>query len=284
MTLAQERPTCADVSELAGLYVLDALDADEHETVRAHLATCDQVHDELAEVGGVVPALAMLIEPLEAPVELKARVMAAIATAEQLPKVAPMQASMPTFRTVIPAPKPALPRPSEPAVPHAAYLPARQTSWSRWALGIAAVAMIAVLGSWSIVLQSRASEAEQRSGTLARAIAASNDVTAQVAVLRGTGIADGATGFAAFPREGPGYIVMVGLRPAPSGHTYQAWYMVDGQPSSAGLMVVGQDGIAVLQGVQPIGTNLVALTLEPAGGVDQPTTDPVVTGEVAAQA
>ena len=40
------------------------------------------------------------------------------------------------------------------------------------------------------------------------------------------------------------------MRPAPAGETYQAWYLVDGQPTSAGLMSVGEDGYAILKGVR----------------------------------
>jgi hypothetical protein len=147
----------------------------------------------------------------------------------------------------------------------------------------AAVLLIAVLGAWNVVLQSRAGEVEQRAQVIAQAIAASTLPDAEVAVLRGTGPAQGASGFAAFPADGEGYIVLVDLPPAPAGQTYQAWYMVDGQPSSAGLMAVGSDGYAVLSGVDPReGTQQIALTIEPAGGVDAPSAAPVVAGDISA--
>jgi hypothetical protein len=46
-------------------------------------------------------------------------------------------------------------------------------------------------------------------------------------------------------------------------------------------MSVEEDGYAVLSGVRRLpGTDIVALTVETAGGVDAPTEAPVVAGEV----
>jgi len=147
----------------------------------------------------------------------------------------------------------------------------------------AAVMVIAVLGAWNVVLQSRAGEVDQRTQLIAQAIAASTDPEAEVAVLRGTGPAQGASGYAAFPSDGDGYIVLVDLPAAPAGQTYQAWYLVDGEATSAGLMTVGSDGYAVLAGVaNREDAQQIALTIEPAGGVDSPSADPVVAGELSA--
>lgn len=130
-------------------------------------------------------------------------------------------------------------------------------------------------------MRADADRANQRSAELARAIAAMSELGSQVAILRGTGAADGANGFAAFPAAGGGYVVMSGMPAAPAGQTYQAWYLVDGQPASAGLMTVGSDGYAVLADITLVpGTSVVALTLEPAGGSDQPTSAPIVVGNV----
>ncbi len=272
--------SCDVAADVAGLYVLDALAPDEHEQVRAHLAGCPQAHPEFAELGGVVPALSTLVEPVDAPAALKARVMAAIAAEPQAPAA----------RAVQPIFLPAVGRgPRKSATePEALYgEPARQRwqSVSLWGMAAAAVLVIAVLGAWSMVLQSRADRAEERVALIAQAIEASTDPGSEVAILRGTGEASGASGFAAFPQDGPGYIVLVGLRPAPAGQTYQAWYMVDGTPTSAGLMSVGEDGYAVLSGVSALpGTDAVALTVETAGGAAAPSGDPVVAGELAPSA
>ncbi|MDQ3493084.1 MAG: anti-sigma factor [Chloroflexota bacterium] len=279
--------SCAEADELAGLYVLDALEAAESEAVRAHLRDCDQAHQEFAELGGVVPALAELFEPVDAPAALKSRVMAAVAAAGVPHAAAGVPAALPSSSPAVPA---ATPSQAEmdarlwepPAIEGPQSQPRRQSSLG-WGMAAAAVMVIAVLGAWNVVLQSRAGEVEQRAQMVARAIAASTDPDAEVAVLRGTGPAQGASGFAAFPSDGDGYIVLVDLPAAPAGQTYQAWHLVDGQASSAGLLTVGSDGYAVLSGVDSReDAQQIALTIEPAGGVDTPSTDPIVAGEISA--
>jgi len=270
--------TCDEASELAGLYVLDALEAAEYVAVRAHLHVCAESHPEFAELGGVVPALAELFQPVEAPAALKSRVMAAVA-AERAP-ARPASSS-----TAVPgAARPQAEMDARVWEPPAAERPrARRPSSLGWGMAAAAVMVIAVLGAWNVVLQTRAGEVEQRSQLIAQAIAVSTDPEAEVAVLRGTGPAEGASGFAAFPGDGDGYIVLVDLPAAPAGQTYQAWYLVDGQATSAGLMTVGADGYAVLSGVDGReDAQQIALTIEPAGGVDSPSADPVVAGHLSA--
>lgn len=270
--------TCDQASELAGLYVLDALEAAESVAVRAHLRVCAESHPEFAELGGMVPALAELFQPVEAPAALKSRVMAAVA-AERAP-ARPASSS-----TAVPgAARSQAEMDARVWEPPAAERPrARRPSSLGWGMAAAAVMVIAVLGAWNVVLQTRAGEVEQRSQMIAQAIAVSTDPEAEVAVLRGTGPAEGASGFAAFPGDGDGYIVLVDLPAAPAGQTYQAWYLVDGQATSAGLMTVGADGYAVLSGVDGReDAQQIALTIEPAGGVASPSADPVVAGDLSA--
>jgi len=266
----------AEAAELAGLYVLDALEAAEREAVRRHLADCPTAHPEFAEVGSVVPALGQLIEPLDAPPELRQRVLSAIAddaAADAARTETPEPAATPVWELE--------PGPTGRRATSAAQT-VRRPSWLGWAAA-AAVLVIAVLGASSVLLQARTSELEQRSALIADAIAASTAQGSEVATLRGTGSAAGASGFAAFTAEGEGYIVLVRLPPAPAGQTYQAWYLIDGQPFSAGIASVGADGYALLSGLECMpGTELIAFTIEQAGGVDQPTTDPIVTGELSA--
>ncbi|MGH2475471.1 MAG: zf-HC2 domain-containing protein, partial [Candidatus Limnocylindrales bacterium] len=71
--------TCDEVRDLAAAFVLDALEPDEADAVRAHLASCEDPHTEVAELASVVPALLEDVPSVEPPVELKARIMAAAA-------------------------------------------------------------------------------------------------------------------------------------------------------------------------------------------------------------
>ena len=59
---------------------------------------------------------------------------------------------------------------------------------------------------------------------------------------------------------------------APAGKTYEAWVIQNGTPKRAGLL----SGTSTQRIQRPVGTGaVVAVTLERAGGVDQPTTPPV---------
>jgi anti-sigma-K factor RskA len=116
---------------------------------------------------------------------------------------------------------------------------------------------------------------------MSRAVAAMTAPGSQVAILHGSGPAEGINGFAAFPADEGGYMVMTDVPAAPAGKTYQAWYIVDGTPTSAGTMAADADGNVVASGLQPMqGTEVIAVTVEPAGGSAQPTSDPIIVGTV----
>ncbi len=63
-----------------------------------------------------------------------------------------------------------------------------------------------------------------------------------------------------------------GIEPLPEGSTYQAWLVADGAPASVGTFAPDAEGTIALRadGVDPTGA-VVAVTVEPAGGSEQPT-------------
>ena len=267
--------THEEALELSGLYVLDALDTDERAAVDAHLASCGLDHSQFDEVGGVAPALAATVEPVDAPASLKANVMAAYARETAS---APLPAKMPgRFST------PTMESPRTKVEPVVDTTPSRGgwhlPAWSGWATAAAAVLILAVVGVYSFGLQSQLNASQEQAAVLSDAIAAYSAPGSQVAVLRdsdGNGI-----GFAAVSTDGTAYVVASGLEPAPAGKTYQAWFIADGAPVSAGLASVTPDGLMVMSNDEPApGTTAVALTVEPSGGSDQPTTEPFVVGEL----
>jgi anti-sigma-K factor RskA len=83
----------------------------------------------------------------------------------------------------------------------------------------------------------------------------------------------------AYSRQlGKAAIDVTGLPPAPAGKTYQLWYVGPDQVArSAGLLTADADGRGsmLLQG-DANAAAAVGMTVEPAGGSAQPTTDPVV--------
>jgi hypothetical protein len=67
------------------------------------------------------------------------------------------------------------------------------------------------------------------------------------------------------------------LPPLPEGKDYQLWYMNEGGAFSAGTFDSSGDGTVwrVLEGTMKAGDQ-VGVTVEPEGGSDEPTTDPIV--------
>ncbi len=63
-----------------------------------------------------------------------------------------------------------------------------------------------------------------------------------------------------------------GIEPLPEGSTYQAWLVADGAPASVGTFAPDPDGAIALRanGFDPTGA-VVAVTVEPEGGSEQPT-------------
>jgi anti-sigma-K factor RskA len=79
--------------------------------------------------------------------------------------------------------------------------------------------------------------------------------------------------------DGQAALVLPDLGEAPAGKTYQAWVIEDGNPISAGIFP-GENGIDVvlLDGDVAEG-EIVAVTLERAGGAEKPSLPPVVTSD-----
>ena len=126
---------------------------------------------------------------------------------------------------------------------------------SRWALratgAVAAVAAILaiVFGIWAASLHNELGERPQ-------AFALSG-ADGQLVVTEGRDAA----------------LIVNGLAPAPAGKTYEAWVIQDDTPRPAGIFSGGgtQTAFALTRAV-PEGAT-VAVTIEPAGGVDAPTGD-----------
>ena len=256
---------CAEVADRAPLFVLGALSEDEAAAVREHLATCAEAHAEVRELGGVAAYLADLPEPVEPSAGLKGRLMAAVEAdlAQRRPAGGPASATAPA------------------PVALAAVPERRRAAFSRrFALQAAAVLLIGVLAGWNLLLLGQASSAEQRAALLREAVAAAGEPGALVASVSGTDAQPMARGFAVLsPREQTGYLVVDGLAAAPPGTVYQAWYVSGGVPRSAGLMTT-TDGLGILPLATADPVEIVALTIEPAGGSDHPTTPIVAAGTV----
>ena len=275
--------TCDEVREMAGAFVLGALDPADEAAVRAHLATCDDAHEEIAELGGVLPALAESVPVVEPPAGLKARIMAAAAAdlEERSAGVLTTGATTPTGATTTARAETAAPEPTP--IPTASERPARRapTSTGTWILRIAAVVAIVGLAGWNLLLQNQlnATQAYQRSVAAVLDVAAQpGSLTAILEPADGTG-----SGLAAVGADGKVALAARDLAPTSGSTVYTTWAIGgDGVPLALGDFTVGSDGTGTFEAAAPAlaaGT-VIALTREPTPGMTAPT-GPVVSKGVA---
>jgi anti-sigma-K factor RskA len=135
--------------------------------------------------------------------------------------------------------------------------PAR--TWGLGAVAAVAVAAAVALAFWNVSLH--------------------NDLNRSSAVRLHT--LEGAQGNLAVADTGTAALFVCGLGDAPAGKTYEAWVLTRGRAARAGQFAGGQGCVAVpLAHDVPSGSS-VAVTVEPEGGSDQPTTTPIVRSEPA---
>jgi len=280
-----------DVLDLAAGFVLGALAPDEEAAVRDHLATCAEPHPEIEEFGGVVPYLADALDPVEPPASLRDRILHAAAMERPAEGGAQVELSAAPTRGRAPAPTPpAIPFPT--AEERAARAAARPSRLGTWAMGIAAVLSIAVLGAWNLQLQARLSDVE---GTLAAATAYQQGVArvlevaaedgAQTALLVPADPSTSAVGLAATGADGTVVISMRELAPTTGTQVYEAWVIVgDAGPVPLGHFTVGASGTGVFSGTTALAGPgaILALTLEPGPGATIPTQPVLTIGTLAA--
>jgi hypothetical protein len=278
-----------------GAYVLDALPEDERRAFEAHLSTCPTCRQGVAELAPVVSLLGRRYDAEPAPAadlvpsaDLRGRILAA---AQAQPNAAaatqPAAAGEPAWATW-PRPEPATP----PAAPSTGQIVSLQRP--RWiATGWPAAAVLALFATgvviWGLSLQTQlnASEAD-----LAVQRGVITEQAAEIEQLRQRA----ATAFALAPTaDGPsaaagnllyanqdhfGVLYVQGLPELPPGKVYQLWYVVGETPLPGGTFEVNPQGVGSLALTQDVQTvPLVALTVEPDGGSEAPTSAILLAGQ-----
>jgi len=272
--------TCDEVRDLAASFVLGALDADEADAVRAHVASCADPHAEIAELGSVLSVLAESVPVVEPPAALKDRIMAAAAAdLAANPRTATSSA-----RAVAAAPAVEPPRAFPSATEREARAARRTTSVGTWALRIAAVLAIGLLGGINVLLQGQLAESRAYEQNVAAVLDTASEPGALTAILTGEG-GDAPAGLAAVGSDGVVKLAMRDLAPTQGDQVYAAWVIGAGpDPVWVGDLRVGASGVAFFQGTGvPAQDGIVlALTLEPGPEATAPTTTPVSLGTASA--
>lgn len=246
--------TSPDAHTLTGAFALNALDDFERRQFERHLAHCPDCVSEVDELRVTAARLAVAVAETT-PDGLRQRVMAEIATTRQEP---PATVTDPQRRR-----------------------DDRSTVRYGWVTRVGAVAAAAAVVVLSVIAvrssQERDSVQAQLDQLQAR-IASVRQLATAPDARRDTGV--GVHGGSAFVLASPSLdkaMLMTSDLPAPpSGHTYQAWLIGAGQPRSVGLVTPARAGEGPLMFENLSGVKKVGLTIEPAGGSEQPTTTPVV--------
>jgi len=271
-----------ELAELASIEALGALDAPDRARLALHLragcATC------LAEVQGgrrVGAALAALATPLPVPGALRARVLGSLASGSvSAPPATERRAPLRRegLRTLARAAA------SLAAAAALAVVGVRGFEAFERELGLRHDAEVALeleralRHDGEIALARAEAEREAALGERERLVALIETVGAPAAravALAGAENIPSARGRAFVEPVGHRIVLLVyDLPPPPPGRTYQLWTIEGGKPASAGVFATsdaGQARHAIATPEQLGDTLFLAVTVEPAGGVPQPT-------------
>ncbi|GLY48957.1 anti-sigma factor [Lentzea sp. NBRC 102530] len=233
------RTTSADLHTLTGAYAVNALSDTERAAFEAHLGGCGSCSQEVAELAATAARLGAAVESPPPP-QLRARVLAAAAETRQVS-------------------------------PHVPKIADRRRL--RWAGGLLAAACLAAVVV--VTVQNVETSDERRLAQLSSEYSRFSDLlsTPDAKLISGTA-PNGATGTAVVSASRDEALFLAKNLPQPAdGKTYQLWLIGADGERSAGLVVPGS-GPSVVTGLA--GTERVALTVEPAGGSEKPTTVPVM--------
>lgn len=252
-----------DMATLTGAYAVNALSDAERAEFELHLAGCEDCRQEVAELREAAARLGGT-QDTTPPDELKRRVMDTVARTRQDP-----------------------PLPSdEPASP--VVLRRQRSPWGTRLAVAAAVLGIALAAAFgAITMQTRQEladvrqnmeQAGARGAEMARVLQAPDARMTRATgpnAIQATTVVSQQAGLAMFMGSG--------MAAPPDDRVYQLWFIGPSGMTSAGVFRGdGSEQAEALVAPLPAGTAQMGITVEPAGGSPQPTTDPILTMPVPA--
>jgi anti-sigma-K factor RskA len=235
--------------ENVGSYVLHALPDDEYERFVSHLEGCDECRREVAELKMAADTLPLAADPVAPPPELKDRIMAVVQAEAELLGAAGARADEPETA-----------KPSE-----------REGWWKRRLVSLRplpAVGLATAVLAVGVVAGVLLSGGAESTRTVDAKVTLASAPTARASVkVSGD---DGRLTVSNFPSAG-------------SDRVYQVW-LVHGKnrPESAGLFRVPGNGGATFAIPESMkGVDQVLVSVEPGGGSDQPTAQPIAAASMA---
>jgi anti-sigma-K factor RskA len=263
--MADPRDHSSRYDELLPAYALGALDGEELRELEAHLAAgCAECRRQLALWQGDLEELAASVPPLEPSPETRRRTLRLAGAGAEAP--------------VLPFPAPA-PRPRR-WLAWAAVLLLAVAGWSLWQQ-VRLRAEAASLRSQVAALDRRLAAVQGDNKRLAETLSLITAPGARAVQLAGLGSSPGAVGHTFInPRERKAVFYAFDLPALAPGKTYELWWIAAGRPVAAGTFEVDENGSArlLVNQVSEGPIDAWAVTVEPAGGVPQPTGEMVLKG------
>ena len=238
--------------ELKDAYVLGALPEEDRREFEEYFAAHPGRQAEIEELSAVAGLLALSPQEQEPSPELRRRIMGAV------------RAEAAEADTV------------HPRAGRRSWLAGLRETVGVRDLALAAAAMLVIgLFSWSMLLQGEVRDLQGRVQGLQ-----SQPQGPQMITLGGAGTKQGAR-VELVTLDGDRAVLMAeNMPPVPEGKTYQIWVIRGDTPQPSGLFEPKGDSIAAVVEKPVEGADAVAVTVEPEGGSKEPTTDPMLVGEV----
>lgn len=235
--------------DLKDAYALGALPDDERATVEAYLALHPERQAEIDELAGVAGLLSLAPPEHDPPADLRRRLMQVVESEAVQPRAARRQRS----------------------------------SWFGWlgdfrnlALGAAALLVVGLL-SWNVLLQGNVQDLR---GEVEQARTADQAQETREIELGGTWAEQGARAEVTALKDDRAILVVEDMPSVPEGRTGQVWVIQDEKPEPSGLLEPSGNMAATAITTPLNDADAIAVTIEPAGGSDEPTSDPVLVQEL----
>jgi len=235
--------------ELKDAYVLGALPQEEQAEFERYLAAHPERQAEVDELGAFANLLAFSPQQQQPPPELRRRVMEVI-EAEAAPRRVRRRPMFAGIRE---------------------YLNGRNL-----ALGAAAMLVIGLL-SWNVLLQD---QVRDLTGKVEEAQAEQQVQESRTIPLEGAWARQGASAEVATIDDNRVILVAEDMPSVPENRTLQIWVIHDDVPTPSGLFDPDGDMTATAVTTSIEKADAIAVTVEPAGGSDKPTSDPVLLTEL----
>ena len=235
--------------DLKDAYVLGALPEEEKLSFEEYLASHPERQAEIDELGAVAGLLAVSPQEQEPSPELRSRVMEVV-EAEAEPRRVRRRSALAKVGD---------------------YLGVRTL-----ALGAAALLVIGLL-SWNVLLQDQVQDLQ---GQVEDARNQRQVQQSRTIELQGSWAEQGANAEVAFIRKNRVILVAKNMPSVPEDQTCQIWVISDDEPKPSGLFQPDGNMTAAPITNSITKADVIAVTVEPAGGSKKPTSDPVLLAEL----